>query len=81
MEYSDTSGKSHRVTGSTCSYRPVPKGTVFDVEYLYADPSKARVVGDDVLGTSLLPVVGGSIGAGLLLLGGVLTVVLRKVDF
>ena len=45
-----------------------------------ADPSKARVVGDDVLGTSLLPVVGGSIGAGLLLLGGVLTVVLRKVD-
>lgn len=81
VEYADSKGARHQVRGTTCFYDPVPKGTVFDVEYLDADPRKARVVGDNLLGTSLLPIVGGSVGAGLLLIGGVLTVALRKVDF
>ncbi len=75
-------GRKHSFTSSSCDFyiRTNPVGTIYDVEYVPgSDPMRAREAG--VVQSMLMPVIGFGVGAGFLLVGGVLTIALRKSDF
>lgn len=82
IEFEDQDGVTHRFRGSDCDWNAYanPPGTIYDVEYVPgSDPMLARE--KSVVGSHILQIVGGGVGAVLLLVGAVLTVVLRKAEF